>query len=164
MNVKFQGNKLTLEGKTLKVGDKLESSKLVTNDLQDTCTCEMKGLKIFLTVPSLDTPVCDTEVKKFNQEAASYKNVSNIYCVSMDLPFAQSRWCQNGLVSKVITLSDYKFHEFSKNTGTYIKELGLLTRAVFIVNEENKVIYVDYLEEITNEPDYNKVINFLKQL
>lgn len=162
MKVKFQGNPVTLEGNIVKVGDKAPDFILVDNKLGAVTLKDTKGKRVFLTVPSIDTPVCDLEVRTFNEEAAKLENVT-IYTVSMDLPFAQSRWCGQANIDIVKTLSDYKDRTFGKNYGTYIKELGLLTRAVFVVNERDEIIYVQYCEEIGNAPDYGKVIDILKK-
>ena len=161
MKVTFQGNPLTLEGTQVKVGDTAPDFTVVNNDLNPLKLSDTKGKRVFLTVPSLDTPVCDTEVRRFNQEASKLGNVT-IYTISMDLPFAQARWCGGANIDKVITASDYKDREFGKNYGVYINELGLLSRAVFVVDENNKVTYVEYLNEITNEPNYDKALEALK--
>ena len=161
MKVTFQGNPLTLEGVQVKVGDNAPNFTVVNNDLNAVSLNDTKGKRIFLTVPSLDTPVCDTEVRRFNEEAAKLDNVT-IYTVSMDLPFAQARWCGAAGIDNVVTVSDYKDREFSKNYGAYINELGLSTRAVFVVDENNKVTYVEYLNEITEEPNYDKALEALK--
>ena len=161
MKVTFQGNPLTLEGVQVKVGDNAPNFTVVNNDLNPVSLNDTKGKRIFLTVPSLDTPVCDTEVRRFNEEASKLDNVT-IYTVSMDLPFAQARWCGAAGINNVITVSDYKDKEFSKNYGAYINELGLSTRAVFVVDENNKVTYVEYLNEITEEPNYAKALEALK--
>ena len=161
MKVTFQGNPLTLEGTQVKVGDNAPNFTVVNNDLNEVSLNDTKGKRIFLTVPSLDTPVCDTEVRRFNEEASKLNNVT-VYTVSMDLPFAQARWCGAAGVNNVVTVSDYKDKVFSKNYGAYINELGLLTRAVFVVDENNKVTYVEYLNEITEEPNYAKALEALK--
>ena len=161
MKVTFQGNPLTLEGTQVKVGDNAPSFTVVNNDLNEVSLNDTKGKRIFLTVPSLDTPVCDTEVRRFNEEASKLDNVT-VYTISMDLPFAQARWCGAAGVNNVVTVSDYKDKVFSKNYGAYINELGLLTRAVFVVDENNKVTYVEYLNEITEEPNYAKALEALK--
>lgn len=161
MQVKFQGNILNLRGKQLNVGDKLPEFTIVDNDLNSVSLNDLPGKKVFLTVPSLDTPVCDLEVRTFNNKASQIKGVNGIYTISMDLPFAQARWCGAHGIDKVKTFSDYKLHDFAQATGTYIEELGLLTRAVIIVDENNKVIYTEYLDEITNEPDYDAALNSL---
>lgn len=159
--VKFQGSPITLEGNTLSVGDKLPDFSVTTNDLGEFTLKDTNGVRVFLTVPSIDTPVCDMEVRRFNTEASKLNNVT-VYTVSMDLPFAQARWCGAAGIENVKTISDYKDREFGENYGVYINELGLLSRAVFVVDENDKVIYVEYLEEITEEPNYDKVLDVLK--
>ena len=148
MKVTFQGNPITLKGTQVKVGDTAPDFTVVDNDLNPLKLSDTKGKRVFLTVPSLDTPVCDTEVRRFNQEAAKLGDVT-IYTISMDLPFAQGRWCGGAEIDKVKTVSDYKDREFGKNYGVYINELGLLSRAVFVVDENNKIVYVEYLNEIS---------------
>ena len=160
-NVTFQGSPLTLSGNTLSVGDKLPSFKVTDNDLGEFTEKDTKGVRVFLAVPSIDTPVCDIEVKTFNKEIDSLEGVT-CYTISMDLPFAQSRWCALEGVEKVKTLSDYKDRSFAKATGTYVNELGLLTRASFVVDSNDNVTFVEYLEEITNQPSYDKILDAAK--
>ncbi|WP_373599459.1 thiol peroxidase [Paraclostridium bifermentans] len=161
MKVTFQGAPLTLEGNQVKVGDIAPDFTVVGNDLSPIKFSETKGKRILVAVPSLDTPVCDMEVRKFNTEASKLDDVK-VYTISMDLPFAQARWCGNAGIENVVTASDYKDREFSKSYGLYIKELGLVSRAVIVVDEDNKVKYVEYLEEITNEPNYEKALEAVK--
>ncbi|WP_042273718.1 thiol peroxidase [[Clostridium] dakarense] len=161
MQVKFQGAPLTLEGNIVKVGDKAPDFIAVDNDLKDFKFSDTKGKIVILSVPSLDTPVCDMEIRKFNEEASKLDGVK-VYAISMDLPFAQSRWCAGANIKNVQSISDYKDRDFGKSYGVYVKELGLLARAVFIVDENNNVTYADYLEEMTSEPDYDKVLSMLK--
>lgn len=162
MKVTFQGAPLTLKGIQVKVGDTAPDFTVVDNDLNPLKLSDTKGKRVFLTVPSLDTPVCDTEVRKFNQEATKLGEDITIYAISMDLPFAQGRWCGGAEIDRVKTVSDYKDREFGNNYGVYINELGLLSRAVFVIDENNKVVYVEYLDEITNEPNYEKALEALK--
>ena len=159
--VKFQGSPITLEGTSLNVGDKMPSFKVTTNDLGEFTEKDTKGVRVFLTVPSIDTPVCNMEVKKFNEKIDELEGVT-CYTVSMDLPFAQSRWCALEDVEKVKTLSDYKDRSFAMATGTYAKELGLLTRASFVVDANDNITFVEYLEEITSEPSYEKILEEAK--
>ena len=161
MKVTFQGGPLTLEGNQVKVGDNAPDFTVVGNDLNPIKFSETKGKRILLGVPSLDTPVCDMEVRKFNEEASKLNDVT-VCTISMDLPFAQARWCGNAGIKNVITASDYKDREFSKNYGLYIKELGLVSRAVIVVDENNKVVYTEYLSEITNEPNYEAALKHVK--
>ncbi|WP_419743021.1 thiol peroxidase [Paraclostridium dentum] len=161
MKVTFSGAPLTLEGNQVKVGDVAPDFTVVGNDLSPIKFSETKGKRILVAVPSIDTAVCDIEVRKFNQEAAKLNDVK-VFTISMDLPFAQARWCGNAGIENVVTVSDYKDREFSKAYGLYIKELGLVSRAVIVVDEDNKVVYTEYLEEITNEPNYEKAIEAVK--
>lgn len=161
MKVTFQGAPLTLEGTQVKVGDTAPNFTVVGNDLNPVSLNDTNGKRVFLSVPSIDTEVCDMEVRKFNTEASKLNNVE-VYTISMDLPFAQARWCGAAGIENVKTVSDYKDREFGKNYGVYINELGLLSRAVFVVDENNKVVYVEYLQEITEEPNYEAVLNALK--
>ncbi len=123
---------------------------------------DTSGVRVFVAVPSLDTPVCDSEVRTFNQQAAQLNNVT-IWVVSMDLPFAQSRWCGAAGVEKVQTVSDYKDRSFGNVTGCYIQELGLLARAVFVVDSSNKVTHVEYVPEVTDQPDFTTILEKVKQ-
>jgi len=161
MNVKFKGNQVTLEGNIVKVGDIAPGFLVIDNGLNPVAAKDLKGKRVYVSVPSIDTAVCDLEVRKFNQEAAKLQDVK-IYTISMDLPFAQARWCGNAGIEAVQTLSDYKDRSFGKEFGTYIKELGLLTRAVFVVDENDIVTHVEYCEEVTAEPNYEAVLNALK--
>lgn len=161
MKITFKGNPVTLRGKQVKVGDNAPDFNLIGLDLSETTLKDTSGKRVFVVVPSLDTPVCDMEVKKFNEEASKLPNVS-IYVISADLPFAQSRWCGASNVSNVKVLSDYKVRNFGENYGVYIEELGILTRAVFALDENNKVIYSEYCEEVANEPNYEAVLNSVR--
>ena len=163
MNITFKGKSVTLEGKEVKVGDNAPDFNLTSNDLGNVTLKDTSGKRIFVAVPSIDTPVCDMEIRRFNEEASKLDGVS-IYVVSVDLPFAQTRWCGAAGVDKVTTLSDYKDRDFGKNYGVYIKELGLLARAIFVVDENNKVTYVEYCSEVGNDPDYDKALDAVKSL
>ena len=162
MKVTFQGNPITLKGTQVKVGDTAPDFTVVDNDLNPLKLSDTKGKRVFLTVPSIDTSVCDTEVRRFNQEATKLGEDVTIYTISMDLPFAQGRWCGGAGIDRVKTVSDYKDREFGNNYGVYINELGLLSRAVFIVDENNKVSYVEYCNEVSSEPDYEAALNAVK--
>lgn len=161
MKVKFQGNEISLEGREIKVGDTAPDFVATDNGLNAVNSKDFTGKRAYVSVPSIDTPVCDLEVRKFNEEAAKLNDVK-IYVLSMDLPFAQGRWCGNEGINAVQTLSDYKDRSFGKEFGTYIKELGLLTRAVFVVDENKKITHVEYCEEVTSEPNYEAALNSLK--
>ena len=161
MNITFAGNPLTLKGKEIKVGDIAPDFSLTNTDLNEVSLKDTNGKRVFVVVPSLDTPICDMSAKRFNEEASKLDGVS-IYVVSMDLPFAQSRWCGATSCDKVVTLSDYKNRSFGENYGVYINELGLLTRAIFIVDENNKVTYVEYCSEVKSEPNFEAALEALK--
>ncbi|MGL5973338.1 MAG: thiol peroxidase [Oscillospiraceae bacterium] len=152
MKVTLNGGSFTLEGKQVKVGDMAPDFVLINNSLEPVSLKDMTGKKVFVVVPSLDTPVCDLEVQKFNKKSVDLN--ATVYAISSDLPFAQARWCGATSSDKVISLSDYNSRSFGHNYGTFIKELAIQTRAVIILDENNKVIYSEYLEEITNEPNY----------
>lgn len=161
----FQGNPLTLVGPEIKVGDVAPDFSLTANDLAPANLADYAGkVLIIAAVPSLDTPVCDMETRRFNTEAAALGDDVKILSVSMDLPFAQARWCGAAGVEAVQTLSDHKDASFGESWGTLIKELRLLTRAVFVVGKDGKVAYVQYLTEITEEPDYAAALEAAKGL
>jgi len=157
MKITFQGNPLTLEGNQITAGDVFKDFTCAKNDLSPISLKDTTGVRIFISVPSLDTGVCDMEVRKFNERAGEVAGAS-IYTISMDLPFAQARWCGAAGVSNVVTASDYKDKSFAGATGTYIKELGLLARAAFVVDSAGKVVYAEYVEEVTSEPNYDAIL------
>ena len=161
--VKFQGNPVHLEGTEVCLGETFKDFIVSKNDLSPLTLKATKGIRVFLTVPSLDTPVCDMEIRSFNEKINDFKDVT-CYTISMDLPFAQSRWCGLAGIERVTTASDYKDRSFGKSTGTYITELGLLTRSAFVVDSNNKVVYVEYVEEITSEPNYEKILNAVRNI
>ena len=161
MMITFKGTPVTLENKPISVGDAAPDFHLIDNELNEITLKDTSGKRIFVAVPSVDTPVCDREVRKFNEEATKLKDVT-VYVVSMDLPFAQVRWCGNAGIDKVKTLSDYKQKSFGKKYGTLIEEFGFLTRAVFIVDENNKVTYVEYCKDVINEPNYEEALRAVR--
>ena len=161
MKVKFQGNDVTLIGNTVSENEKFRDFIVSDNSLNPVSFKDTKGVRIFLSAPSIDTPVCDLEVTTFNEVIRKNPNIT-CYTVTMDLPFAQSRWCAQKGIENVITVSDYKDRAFGEATGTYVKELGLLTRASFVVDSNDNVVFVEYLDEITNEPSYDKILEAAK--
>lgn len=163
MTITFKGTPMNLSGRQLQVGDSMPDFTLTDQTLQAVHSQDLGGVRVFLTVPSLDTGVCDQEVRRFNQAAAGFPGVS-IYAVSLDLPFAQARWCGAAGVETVRTLSDYKDHSFGTATGTRIEELGLLTRAVFVVDRGGKVTYAEYVPEVSAHPNYDAVLTHLHSL
>ena len=160
--VKMRGNPLTLIGNEVKVGDTAPDFEVLDENLQPVSLSSYKGKTVVIvSVPSIDTPVCDTETRRFNQEAAKLGDDIQILTISMDLPFAQKRWCAAAGIDKVKMVSDYRDALFGNSFGVLIKELRLLARTVFIVDPDGKVKYVQYVEETTEEPDYNEVLTAL---
>ena len=154
----LRGSPLTLIGPELKVGDSAPNFTLVDNGLQPVSLKDTgKTIRIFSVVPSLDTPVCDAQTKRFNEEAAKLPGV-DIYTVSMDLPFAQKRWCGAFGVDKVKMLSDHKDAAFGSSYGTLIKELRIESRAIFVLDRDNKIRHVEYVKEVADFPNYESAL------
>ena len=165
MEITLKGNPVTLIGKELKVGQKAPDFKCVATDLSEFNVAGLKNkIRVIAAVPSLDTPVCDTEIKRFNDEAAKLSKDVVVIFISMDLPFALKRFCGEFDIKKVKTLSDHRDADFGIKYGVLIKELRLLARAVFILDKDNLVKYVEYVKEIGNPPDYNSALKALKDL
>ena len=163
--ITMHGNPLTLLGNELKVGDQAPDVELSDNDLNPVKISAYKGkVCVISTVPSLDTPVCDTETRRFNQEGTNLGDGVVILTVSMDLPFAQKRWCGAAGVDRVITLSDYREAAFGEAYGVLIKELRLLARTIFVVDPNGIVQYIQNVQELSEEPDYEAVINAVKKI
>jgi thiol peroxidase len=159
----MKGSPLTLVGHEIKVGDAAPDVELLDNDLSPVKLSSYKGKGCIITsVPSLDTPVCDLETRRFNQEAGDLGDGFRILAISMDLPFAQKRWCGATNVDRVITLSDHREASFGEAYGVLIKELRLLARAVFILDRKGTVRYIQIVKEITEEPDYDAVLQAVK--
>jgi thiol peroxidase len=157
--VTMKGNPLTLVGKHVKVGDPAPDFEVVANDLSAVKFSSLRGkICIIASVPSLDTSVCDTMTRRFNQEAGKLGDDVVVLIISMDLPFAQKRWCGAAGVDNVQTLSDHHDASFGTAYGVLIKELRLLARAVFVVDKEGVVRYKQVVGELTNEPDYAAVL------
>ncbi len=163
--ITMKGNPLTLVGKERKAGDIAPEFEVLDNDLSPVKLSSFRGrVCIISTVPSLDTPVCDMETRRFNEEAGNLGDDVVILTISMDLPFAQKRWCGAAGVEKVITLSDHREAGFGKAYGVLIKELRLLARAVFVVDREGIIQYVQLVKELTEEPDYGAVLDAVNKL
>lgn len=163
--ITFKGNPMTLIGPELAIGAAAPDFRAVDGTLTPRGLGDYAGqVKIISAVPSLDTPVCDTETRRFNTEAASLPANVVVLTISLDLPFAQKRWCGAAGIDKVVTLSDYQDRSFGLAYGVLIKELKLLTRAVFIVDGDNKLRYVQIVPEVTSEPDYAAVLAAVKAL
>lgn len=156
--VTFKGNPVTLLGPELKVGDQAPDFKVLANDLSEVTLADSKGfVRIISVVPSLDTGVCDAQTRRFNEEAGGIDGVK-VLTVSVDLPFAQKRWCGAAGVENVQTLSDHRDLSFGMAYGVAIKEMRLLARAVFVVDQNDQIVYVEYVPESTNHPDYEAPI------
>jgi len=163
--VTFQGSPLTLEGTEPVVGSPAPAFSVLANDLSPVTEAVLRGkVSVIVTVPSLDTPVCDTEVRRFNREAAGLGPQVQILCVSADLPFAQARWCGAAGINAVRTLSDHRDLSLGRAFGVVIKELRLLARAVFVTDAAGVVRYAQLVPEITQEPDYAAVLAAVKKL
>ncbi len=163
--ITFKGNPMTLLGPEIKIGDKAPDFRVVDNGLAPVTLADFRGkVKILSAVPSLDTPVCDTETRRFNQEAAGLPGDVVVLTVSLDLPFAQKRWCAAAGIDKVRTLSDYQDRSFATAYGVLIKELKLLSRSIFVVDGSDTVRYVEHVKEVTREPDYAAVLSAAKSL
>jgi len=160
----FKGNPMTLVGPEIKVGDKAPDFSVLAQDMSEINRGKDAGkVRLFLSVPSLDTPVCDTEAKRFNEAAAGFGENVLVYAVSVDLPFAQKRWCGATGSDRIKTLSDHRNVSFGEAFGTHVKELRLLSRAVFLVDPNDVVQYVEYVKEIGEEPNYEAALAALNQ-
>ncbi|MGB2600781.1 MAG: thiol peroxidase [Candidatus Omnitrophota bacterium] len=161
--VTIEGNPLTLIGEELKVGQAAPDFTVLDADLKEVHLENFKGkTKLIASVPSLDTPICDLQIKRFNDEATKLSKDIVVIFVSMDLPFAQKRFCQAYDIKKVKTFSDYRDASFGNNYGVLIKELRLLSRAIFILDKEDKVKYAEYVKEVASHPDYDKALDALQ--
>jgi thiol peroxidase len=158
----LKGNPFTLVGAEIKVGQKAPEFTALDGSLQPVTLASSKGkTRLICSVPSLDTPVCDAETRRFNEEAAKLSGVE-ILVISVDLPFAQGRFCQTAGIKNVKCLSDHRDVSFGKAYGTLIKELRLLSRAIFVVGPDDNVQYVEYVPEVANHPNYDAALNALK--
>jgi len=159
------GNPLTLLGNELKVGESAPDFVVLDNNLSPVSFSSFRGkVCILSSVPSLDTPVCDMETKKFNEEAGRLGKDIAILTISMDLPFAQKRWCAAAGVAHVQTLSDHREASFGSACGVLIKELRLLARAIFLIDRKGVIQYIQFVKEISKEPDDEEVFNALRKL
>ena len=163
--VAMRGNPLTLLGEARKPGDALPDFTVVDNGLKPVTAADTAGaVRIFSVVPSLDTPVCDTQTRRFNAEAGKLGDSVRVLTISMDLPFAQKRWCGAAGATHVQTLSDYQTASFGLAMGTLVKGLRLECRAIFVVDAQGVIRYVEYVPEVTQEPDYEKALAAAKAL
>jgi thioredoxin-dependent peroxiredoxin len=163
--ITLKGNPVTLVGKVPGVGDVVPDCELVANDLSTVPLSAYRNKVCILTsVPSLDTPVCATETRRFNTEAAGLGKDVQVLAISVDLPFAQSRWCGAAGVNQLTTLSDYRATAFGQAFGVLIKELRLLARAVFVVDRQGVIRYREIVPEVTEEPDYEAALAAARDL
>ncbi|XID93670.1 thiol peroxidase [Paenibacillaceae bacterium WGS1546] len=163
--VSFKGNPITLVGPVLKAGDTAPDFALNKNLLETSSLKDFAGkVKLISVVPSIDTGVCDAQTRHFNEEASKLGDNVAILTVSADLPFAQARWCAAAGVDRVYLLSDYKDNSFGKAYGVFIKEFHLDMRAIFVLDANDNITYVQVLEEMTEHPDYEAAIAAVKSL
>lgn len=161
----FKGNPITLIGPELKVGDKAPDFLVNKSLVESVSLKDFAGkVKLISVVPSIDTGVCDAQTRRFNEEAASLGDNVTVLTVSVDTPFAQSRWCGAAGIDKVILLSDYKTNNFGQAYGVYINELGLDMRSIFVIDANDTIQYVEYLAEMTEHPNYEQAVTAVKAL
>ena len=161
----FKHNPVTLLGNEVKVGDKAPDFTVLANDLSPVSLKDSEGkIRLFSVVPSLDTGVCDAQTRRFNEAAAELGDNVIIYTVSMDLPFAQKRWCGAAGIEAVQTVSDHREGSFGQAYGVLIESLRLLTRSLFVVDAQGTVTYVEYVPEATDHPNYEAAIEAVKAL
>jgi len=162
VKITFNKEPVTLVGTEINVGNQAPDFTVLSNDLEEVSLRDYKGkVKLVSVVPSIDTGVCSEQTKRFNEEADKIDNV-NILTISMDLPFAQTRWCAANGVKNIATLSDHRSADFGEKYGALIKELRLLTRAIFVIDSNDKVAYVEYVREVTDHPDYDQALEAAK--
>jgi thioredoxin-dependent peroxiredoxin len=160
----LRGNPQTLVGPELKTGEKAPDFQAIDDSLKPvTLASTGKGVRIFSVVPSLDTPVCDAQTKRFNEEAGKLPDVS-IYTISMDLPFAQKRWCGAYGVDHLKMVSDHRSGSFGEHYGTLIKDLRILSRAIFVIDQENTIRHAEYVKEVADHPNYESALSVAKAL
>jgi thiol peroxidase len=163
--ITFKGNPMTLLGQPVKVGDAAPDFRVVDNALQPVTLASGAGkVRLITVIPSIDTPVCDSMTRRFNQDAAQLPEQVELYTISLDLPFAQKRWCGNAGIERVKTLSDYQERSFVLNYGLLIKELKLAARAVLVIDANDKISYMELVPEVTAEPDYAAALAAVKAL
>ncbi len=162
LKITMSGKPITIVGKELKAGDTLKNIPLTINSkLEEKDILGDKSIKVLYTAPSLDTKVRSIQTKMLNTAAGVYIDIK-FYSITMDTPFAQERFCTANDINGIKAVSDYKYHQFAMQNGLYIKELGLFTRALMIVDENNIVKYIEYVKEIGKEANVDKALEFLK--
>ena len=160
--VKVKGNPVTLLGEEAKLGQKAQDFRALNTNMEEVLLSSFKNkIKLIASVPSLDTPVCDLEIKRFNDEASKLSKDLVIIFISMDLPFAQKRFCQANDIKIVKTLSDHRDADFGQKFGVLIKELRLLARAIFILDKNDIIKYMQIVPELSSHPDYETALSSL---
>lgn len=163
--ITIEGNALTLTGNEVKLGEPAPDFEALDNNLSPVKLSSFKGkVCIICSVPSLDTSVCDIETRRFNKEAGQLGPDVVVLTISMDLPFAQKRWCGAAGIKNVQTLSDHREAAFGAAYGVLIKELRLLARAVFVIDKDGVVRYIEIVDELTNEPNYEAALKAAKEV
>ncbi|MEW5758884.1 MAG: thiol peroxidase [Candidatus Omnitrophota bacterium] len=158
-NIKFKGSLLTLAGRPLRENIKASDFRVINTELAEVHLSDYGNkIKIITSFPSLDTPVCDLQLKEFNKQATHLSSDIIILGISKDLPFAQKRFCDANQIKNVLVLSDYRFSSFGINYGLLIKELNLLARSVIILDKNNFIRYYEIVEELTTQPNYNQAL------
>jgi len=161
--VTFKGDPVTLVGTEVKKGDKAPDFTVLSNDLQERTLSDYQGkVKLICAVPSIDTGVCSEEIRRFNEEADKLEGV-HVLTISMDLPFAQTRWCASNGIKNLDTLSDHREGDFGEKYGVLIKELRLLARAIFVVDKDNVIQYAEYVPEVSSHPQYDKALQAARE-
>ena len=163
--VTFKGNPLTLIGPDIKVGDTAPNFQVIAKDLSPVTLDSSKGkVRLISVVPSLDTPICDQQTRRFNEEAAKLPSNVEVLTVSADLPFAQARFCGAANIDRVKTLSDHRELSFGQAYGVLIKELKLLARSVFVIDAADRVQYLEIVKEVTNHPNYDAALAAVRKV
>ena len=155
----LKGNPFTLVGAEIKVGQKAPEFTALAGDLSPVTLASSRGkTRLLVSVPSLDTPVCDAETRRFNEEASKLSGVETLV-ISVDLPFAQGRFCQTAGIKNLKCLSDHRDVSFGKAYGTLIKDLRIMSRAIFVIDKNNVIRHVEYVKEVADHPDYEAALS-----
>ncbi len=159
----FIGQPVTIIGKPLQIGEQAPDFTLISSDLKKISLSDFSGKKVISIVPSIDTGICSTQTRTFNKELAALED-TDVITVSVDLPFAQAKWCGVEGIDSAVMLSDYYDNSFGKAYGVLMEEWHLLARAVLVLDQSNKIVYTQYLENVNSEPDYISAITALKAI
>jgi thiol peroxidase len=162
--ITFKGKPVTLLGPELKAGDPAPNFSVLANDLSTVTLADSRGyVRVISVVPSLDTGVCDAQTRRFNEEAANLGDRVRVLTISVDLPFAQKRWCGAAGIDRVETLSDHRDLSFGTAYGVVIQELRLLARSVFVIDAQDRLVHVEVVSEVTEHPDYEAAVEAAKR-